>query len=206
KVVWKKLDDGASYSSPIVFGQGAQRQAVFLTQQGLVGLRPAGGEVFWQFPFKDKLSESSTTPVRVGDLLVGSSITVGSVGLRLKGEGEKPRVSEVWKKPELTCYFSTPVAVGKDYLYMVNGSLLAKKATLRCVEAATGKELWQRPGVGTYHASLLRTGDGKLLMLEEKGDLVLIEPSPKEYRELARAHVCGQTWAHPALANGRLYV
>jgi outer membrane protein assembly factor BamB len=207
KVVWKKLDDGASYSSPVVFGKGDKREAVFLTQAGLVGLRPADGEVFWQVPFKDRLSESSTTPVRVGELIVGSSITVGSVGLRLKGEGEKPQVSEVWKKPELTCYFSTPVAVGKDHLYLVTGSLPpASKATLRCVEAATGKELWQRPGVGTYHAALLRTGDGKLLMLEEKGDLVLLEPSPKEYRELARAHVCGQTWAHPALADGRLYV
>jgi outer membrane protein assembly factor BamB len=207
KVVWKKLSDGASYSSPIVFGEGYTREALFLTQDGLVGLRPADGLVFWQFPFKDKLSESSTTPVRVGGLLLGSSITAGSVALRLTTESGQPRVSQAWKKPELTCYFSTPVAVGKDHLYLVTGALPpASKATLRCVEAATGKELWQKPGVGTYHASLLRTGDGKLLMLEEKGDLVLIEPSPKEYRELARTHVCGQTWAHPALANGRLYV
>ena len=28
----------------------------------------------------------------------------------------------------------------------------------------------------------------------------------KQYRELARAKICGETWAHPALANGRLYV
>jgi outer membrane protein assembly factor BamB len=205
-VAWKKLNDGASYSSPIVITAAKERQAVFLTQQGLVSLRPADGEVFWQFPFKDTLSESSTTPVRIGNLLVGSSITIGSVGLSLKREDNKPQVSQVWKKPDLTCYFSTPVAVGKDYLYMVNGSLVAKTATLRCVEAATGKVLWQKAGVGTFHASLLRTGDDKLLMLEEKGDLVLLDPDPKAYRELARAHVCGKTWAHPALADGRLYV
>jgi hypothetical protein len=60
--------------------------------------------------------------------------------------------------------------------------------------------------VGKYHASLLRTGDQKLLMLEETGNLVLLDPDPKEYRELARAKICGETWAHPALANGRLYV
>jgi len=35
----------------------------------------------------------------------------------------------------------------------------------------------EESGVGTYHASLLPTGDGKLLMLEEKGDLVLFEPT-----------------------------
>jgi outer membrane protein assembly factor BamB len=205
-VVWQKLDDGASYSSPIAFGEGKTRQAVFLTQKGLASLHPADGKVFWKFPFEDELSESSTTPVRVGDLLVGSSITLGSVGLRLKDEAGKPGVSRAWKNGDLSCYFSTPVAVGKDQLYMVNGSLLQKKATLRCVDPATGKELWKRPGVGTYHASLLRTGDGKLLLLEEPGNLVLLEPNAKEYRELARARVCGPTWAHPALANGRLYV
>jgi hypothetical protein len=74
------------------------------------------------------------------------------------------------------------------------------------VETRTGKELWKKDNVGTYHASLLRTGDDKLLLMEEAGDLVLLEPSPKEYRELARAHVCGNTWAHPALADGRLYI
>ena len=36
--VWKSLDDRASYSSPIVFGKGTERQVVFLTQPGLVAL------------------------------------------------------------------------------------------------------------------------------------------------------------------------
>ena len=43
-------------------------------------------------------------------------------------------------------------------------------------------------------------------MLEEAGGLVLLEPNPKEYKELASSKVCGETWVHPALANGRLYV
>jgi hypothetical protein len=80
------------------------------------------------------------------------------------------------------------------------------EATLRCIEAASGKELWKRPNVGTYHAALVRTGDDKLLLLEDSGTLALIEPSTKAYRELARAKVCGQTWAHPALADGRLLI
>src|SRR5947209_9725407 len=45
KVVWKMLDDGASYSSPLAFTAAGQRQVVFLTQQGLVSLRPTDGEV-----------------------------------------------------------------------------------------------------------------------------------------------------------------
>ena len=105
------------------------------------------------------------------------------------------------------------VPVGKEHIYIVTGKLpnpLAGRtppvATLHCIEAKTGKVLWSRPKVGTYHASLLRTGDNKVLMLEEPGNLVLIDPDPKEYRELARSKVCGEAWAHPAVANGRLYV
>ena len=202
KEVWKTLNDKASYSSPIAISQGNGRQTIFLTATGLVGLKPKDGSVVWQHPFKDAILESSTTPVLAGDLLIGSSITLGTVGLKIDGT----KATQQWLDPSLTCYFSTPVAVNRN-VYLVTGSLITQQASLHCIEAATGKKLWTRKEkVGAYHASLLRTGDNKLLLLEEPGNLVLLEPDPKEYRELARAKICGETWAHPALANGRLYV
>lgn len=209
KVLWKNLDDKASYASPIVFGAGDERQGVFLTQEGLVSVAVRDGSLLWRFPFADKLSESSTTPVKVDDFLIGSTITQGTVGLKLDHSGAIPKVAKLWAKPELTCYFSTPVAVSKTHLFLVAGTpppSLSSKATLHCVEIETGKSAWARPNVGSYHASVLRTGDGKVLLLEEKGDLVLVDPGPKEYRELARSKICNDTWAHPAVANGRLYV
>jgi hypothetical protein len=99
--------------------------------------------------------------------------------------------------------------VGNEHVYMVTGRVAfgtRPAATLRCVEARTGKELWSKPNVGAYHASVVRTGDDKLLMLQDSGNLVLLEPNTKEYRELARSKVCGETWAHPALVDGRLYL
>ena len=38
------------------------------------------------------------------------------------------------------------------------------------------------------------------------GDLRLLAPNAKEYKELARSKACGPTWAHPAVAGGKLYV
>lgn len=207
-VVWKSLSAKASYSSPIVFGDGPQRQVVFLTEEGLASLNPKDGTVYWQFAMKDKLSESSTTPVRVGDSLLASSVTLGSFGLHLAAKDGKPAAEEIWKNAALTCYFSTPVPVGDRHVYLVTGSLLPpQRALLRCIDVKTGKETWPKPKVvGVYHSSLLRTGDNKLLLLEEAGNLVLLDPDPSAYRELARSKVCGQTWAHPALANGLLYL
>ena len=206
-VAWKALDDPASYASPIIVGEGKNRQLIALTQLGLVSLSPKDGQENWKFPFRDLLSESSTTPVVVGDLLVASSLTRGAVALKMTEKDGRPAVEQVWNKTELTCYFSTPVPVGKDHIYMVTGTFLPKPAlVLRCVETATGKTLWKNENIGKYHAALLRTGDDKLLMLSDDGQLTLIDPGPAAYKELARAKICGETWAHPALANGKLYV
>ncbi len=207
EVAWKALDDKASYASALLIGQSKERQAVFLTHNGLVSLSPADGSVFWRFGLVDQLSESSTTPVLVGDYLVGSSVTYGSACLKLEMKDGKPGATEVWKNPALTCYISTPVAVGKETLYVVTGTLKKPPtATLRCVDIKTGKELWNRPEVGKYHATLLRTGDDKLLMLGDGGELALLDPNEKEFRELAKGKICGFTWAHPAISGGRLYV
>ncbi len=210
KILWKSQDDRASYSSPILVGKGQERQVIFLTGDGLISLDPTNGSLFWRYPLVDKLMESSTTPVRSGDILLASSITYGSVGLRLESKDGRPAASELWKNENLTSYFTTPVPVGPDHIFFVKGTkppALVNRATLHCIEAKTGKDLWGKPKVvGKYHASLLRTGDDKLLMLEEAGNLVLVDPNPQEYRELARSAVCDETWAHPALANGRLYL
>ncbi len=214
-IAWHKLDDKASYSSPIAIGPSDKRQVIFLTAKGLVSLAPKDGHVYWDYPLVDRLFESSTTPVVVGDVLFASSITYGGLGLKLEGGSAGPKVAKAWMNPNLNCYFSTPVAVGKDHLYIVTGTKpsLAElipgakrtptQADLHCVDAATGKILWTRPKVGTYHATLVRTGNDKLLLVEEAGNLVLLDPNPKEYRELARARFAatpGRT--RPSRAGG----
>src|SRR5262249_766671 len=122
KVLWKSLDDKASYASPVAIGDGAQRQIVAFTQFGLRALSPSEGSLLWEHPFKDFLMESSATPVRMNDLLIVSSITQGSVALRLDAKDGKPATEPVWKKAALPSYFATPVPVGQDYLYLVTGT------------------------------------------------------------------------------------
>ena len=144
EVAWKSMDDPASYSSPIAFRMGDFRQVVFLTGANVASLNPADGSVFWRFPLKDRLLESSTTPIRAGDLLLASSITYGSVGLKLKTKDGKPAAEEAWKNKALTSYFSTPVAVGKEHIYMVTGTtpgpFTKPSADLHCIEAEDRQE------------------------------------------------------------------
>jgi len=206
KLVWKATDDPASYSSPIAIGDGKSRQIVVLTQLGVVGLSPQDGKVSWQYSFKDAINESSTSPLQVGDLLIISSVTRGSVALKhVTDKDGKPGVEEVWKKPELSCYFSTPVAVGKDHLYMANGSILKPSITLRCVETATGKTLWSKQNIGKYHAALVKiatiSADARR---RRPPDPAAAEPQgiPGTGQEQSLR----RPWAHPALSNGRIYL
>jgi hypothetical protein len=43
-------------------------------------------------------------------------------------------------------------------------------------------------------------------MLDDAGGLTLFEPSAKEFKPLCTSKVCGKTWAHPALVDGKLYL
>jgi outer membrane protein assembly factor BamB len=208
KTVWKATDEPASYASPVVAG----KQIVLLTGAGLLGLS-ATGEKLWSVPLEGKvgsLIESSATPLVVGDTVIGSTVTGGSLAVKATEKDGKYSTEQVWFDKKLTCYFSTPVVVG-EHLYMINGTVSIRNPTitLRCVELKTGKVAWEKANVGKYHAAIVRCGaPGKerLLMLDDKGYLTLFAPDAKEYKELARSKVCGETWAHHAVVDGHAYL
>ena len=75
------------------------------------------------------------------------------------------------------------------------------------MDLKTGKEVWNRPEVGFFHAGLLRTGDNRVLMLDDSGNLTLFEPNAEGFRELASTKkLCESTFVTPALSAGRLYL
>ena len=205
KLAWKATDDKASYSSPILADVGGTKQVVFLTAAGLAGFDPDTGKEFWRHPFKDALKESATSPLYQNGVLYGSSVTLGSVALKLGGTAPPEKL---WMSPQLNCYFSTPAFLSSpDTLFMLNGKLsITPSITLRAVEAKSGKVLWERPNVGKYHAALVVGACGDLLMLDDGGDLSVIAGNRDRFEERCRAKVCGPTWAHPAVSDGRVFL
>lgn len=203
-VVWKSVDERASYSSPVLAGEGPNRRLIALTQAGVVALDPATGKLDWRYPLVDRLNESSTTPIILKDSVMAASVTYGAVGL--KPSSGQAKVA--WKNAALTCYFSTPVpsSSGNEVLLVTGRLLPPPSSILRCVDSASGQELWNQPAVGKYHAALMRLADGRFLMHDDSGNIRLFEATRTEFRELAKSLVCGPTWAHPALSQGVLYI
>ena len=134
------------------------------------------------------------TPVVSGPMVLVSGYTRGCIA---KAPGRKG-AEELWRNGDISVYMSTPVFHGRRF-YAHD-----RQGRLMCASAEDGRLLWRQSGFG-QHASLIRSG-GRLLVLSEAGELVLVDADADEYSELWRLKVCGRTWVHHAAANGRLYV
>jgi outer membrane protein assembly factor BamB len=210
KVEWQALDDAASTSSAVLFAggqrpRGGASDVVFMTPLRLVGLDPLDGTLRWEHPMVFQPAGTSPTPIAVGDKIVASTQAHGAIAVRVGKKDDKPAAESAWQNKELKSYFSSGVAA-KDLLVLVTNEVGAlPSASLSGVEAKTGKELWKK-SVGYFHAGVIRTGDGKLLVLNDSGILTLWEFDVKGLKQLAHAKVCGGTLVTPVLAGGRLYV
>jgi hypothetical protein len=101
----------------------------------------------------------------------------------------------------LQSQWSTPVSVG-GYLYGLFG-YNRDSAPLKCINLATGDEMWSEPDFGPGGILLV---DGKLLVTDNRGGVVLAKASPGAYFELARFEaVAGKCWNSAAVCDGRLY-
>lgn len=212
EVIWKSLDDPPTSVTPVTFaprieGQGTMRQLIYVSTRGLFGVQPSDGKPLWDFPLTDLLPIGTIPPPTVaGDTVITSSMLTGTIAFRIAETSGALKPVETWRNPAVTCYFTQSVTVG-DQLYILNATLIpAAEIALSCLDLKTGKELWKQPKVGIYQLNMIRTGDNKLLMLDDvRGDAILLDANPHEYRELARSKVCKPTIINPAIAGGRLY-
>ena len=199
--VWRATDHQASYSSPVAATLAGTRYAIFLTREGIVFLDPKTGTVKYNVRFRSRMNASvnAASPV-VADNTVFFSACYGP-GAMLLQVGDN-RFDKLWKNDEsMSNHYNTCVA-HNGYLYGFHGRQ-ESGAKLRCVELKTGLVKWtsERTGCGS-----LILADGKLIVLDEDGDLILVQPNPDSYKELARASVLSKPARGPiALANGRVY-
>jgi hypothetical protein len=205
KTAWKSSDDESSYSSPVIAVVGKRKTGLFLTRSALQELDPADGKVLGQFEFKPRIRSSVTAavPLVIGDrVFLTASYGAGAALLKENGnEFTKEWVSD----DALSCHYATPV-YRDGFLFGIHGRTdpgMEPPASLRCIEMATRKVKWEKKSFGAATQTL--AGD-KLLILTERGELVLASASPGGYKEIARAQILSsQVRAHPALADGLFY-
>jgi outer membrane protein assembly factor BamB len=203
KEVWRSLPDRPGYSSPVVISGPGWRQLVYWTAEHLAGLDPATGAMRWRVPFAPiDYDVAISDPVWADGVLLASNYWTGSKAVRLDGRGLNPEV--VWEGKRLSLLMSTPLVRG-GHAYALD-----RFRGLKCIELRTGAVRWEgehvTPRGNNPQASLVWAGEGRALVLNEKGDLLLAGLSPEGYRPLGQAHLLdGLIWAHPAYAGGCVF-
>ena len=75
--------------------------------------------------------------------------------------------------------------------------------TVTAYDTETGNEKWSKDGLGVGSLILV---DGKLIVLSDRGTLLVAEASPKGFAPVAQARVLsGQCWTAPVLSGGRIF-
>lgn len=198
---WKATGDAAGYAAPVAAELGGKPAAVFFTRAGLAVVNPADGTVRGTFPWRSRehASVNAAAPLVAADrIFLTASYATGAVLLDWRDGRPRP----VWQGDDiLSAHYATPVRRG-ELLFGFDGRQ-EHDPRLRCVEWATGRMRWTQEGLGT--GTLLLAGD-RLLVLTERGELLLAPASADGLQPAARAQILGtDTRAVPALADGVLY-
>jgi outer membrane protein assembly factor BamB len=203
-VIWRSFEgrygvmsEGA-FSSPVMATIGGQRQLVVQSREVLAGLDLVDGTILWQTPVASFRGMNILTPVVFGDSVFTSSYQNRSWRYDITRADRKFEATEAWSN-NAAGYMSTPVVInGYAYLHLGN-------QRFTCVDLRTGERTWTSTPFGKY-VSLLAQGD-RILGLDERGVLLLIQADPKAFQLLEERRITDdETWAHLALAGDQLFV
>lgn len=226
KEVWRALPTVTQpgYAPPFMVTAGDAQQLIIWSPEAIRSLEPASGRVNWEFPYKVDMGQTISTPIVDGNRLLVSSASHGSTMMLL--DKKEPTARIVWQGKSTSkadvegihAFLSTPFLDG-DYVYGVGGI-----GHLRCLDAATGKEIWKTTepaeDARIANAFLVKNGD-RYFISNDRGELILARLSPTGYDEIDRTELIEPTnsnglrarrergavnWVHPAYANGHIVI
>ncbi len=222
--LWRSLttDTDLGVGQPVIITAGGARQLIIWYPGAVASLDPATGKVYWEQPYKVGGSMTVALPIQDGPRLFFSTFYDGPLMLSL--DGAKPGATVLWKGKSdseiqtdgLHAVIATPVIVG-DYIYGI-----CSYGQFRCLKVSTGERVWETQAVTKERARwasgvIVRNGD-RLFINNDRGDLIIVKPSPAGYEEIGRTPLIKPTsppqnrrelvnvnWMYPAYANRHIY-
>ncbi|MFO0811452.1 MAG: PQQ-binding-like beta-propeller repeat protein [Gemmataceae bacterium] len=198
KVIWNSEVKDGGYSSPVPFRRGGEWYAVFSSEDEYVAANLRTGKPLWRIPWPTRYGVNAADPIMAGEQVFVSSGYNKGAALWNVGGGEP---ATAWQSKTLRNQINCSVLIG-GFLYGIDGDT-SSRAKLRCVELKTGAVRWDEESAGC--GSLMAAG-GKLIVLSDRGELMVAPATPDGFKPTARAKVLdGKCWTVPVLANGRIY-
>jgi outer membrane protein assembly factor BamB len=202
---WKWSGDGTAYASPVLLTLGDTKAIIAMTAKKIVGVGAADGKLLWETSFPSgRMIYNAATPTLDGQTVFFGGNTRGTHAVKLEKKDDGFDGKDVWKNSENSVKFNTPV-VKSGLVYAIS-----ERDSIFCMNAETGKTAWKSPAVGAGgrqagYGSIVDAGP-VLLALTPKGELLVFEPSDKEYKQIASYKVGTDTYAYPIAAGNRVFV
>jgi len=203
KLLWSNPGNGeiSAYCSPLLITVAGRKILVTMTQKSILGLDAETGKKLWSYEQVNQWSVHANTPLYSdGYLYCVSGYGCGGVMLKVSADGSS--VEKVWKNEVLDSRMGGIVLFdGKIY------GMGDKIKGLHCLDWKTGKEL-AYDKLNNKFGSII-SADGMLYVYDETGEVSLIEPTAEGFKKISGFKVPygkAQHWAHPVIANGRLYI
>lgn len=199
KIIWKSETDAAGYSTPYPYTRDGKKLVILSSGDAYTAVQAEDGTPVWTYRWNTRYGVNASDPILSDDkLFISTGYNKGCILLKLTDS----QPEKVWESKVLKNQFNSSVLIN-GYLYGIDGDQNSR-CSLKCVKLEDGKVAWEEKSVG--FGSLI-AADGRLIILTDKGELVIAKASSEGFEEITRAQVLsGRCWSAPVLANGRLYV
>jgi outer membrane protein assembly factor BamB len=196
EIVWTSGEGPPGHNSPLPIDLQGQRQIVYVTQ-GMLRAIDTEGKELWTHVWPQ--GETHAMPLFIApDKIFASGVeSVGAALLQITKADGQWQAKELWHDRVMRNHFSSSIFHG-GYLFGFDN------ATLKCIDPISGTMKWGKRGLGK--GSLIYA-DGHLLVLSDRGRLLLVEATSEGYLEKGSLQaLTGRTWTAPTVAGNRLYL
>jgi outer membrane protein assembly factor BamB len=200
--IWASKPGIAGYAVPKVYKMNGKKCLVISGQKAIYGVDFKTGKQLWSYPWVSAYDINAADPIIIGSkVFISSGYGKGCVLIDITDN--KPKL--LWQNKNMSNHFSSSLYID-GYIYGPDGNTGGPRNPLSCIDSKTGDVVWtQKIGF----ASIMAAG-GKLIILSERGELIIAEAINQGYKELSRAHLPETSgrriyWAAPVLLDGQIY-
>ncbi|MEQ1827495.1 MAG: PQQ-binding-like beta-propeller repeat protein [Pirellula sp.] len=199
-LVWSSSAGINSYGSVQIATLHGKKYLALLSDTGAHFLEPKTGKTMLDYSWKHMGYRSLQPQIVDGDkVLIPTGMGTGTRLIQISDDGGPLQAKELWTSKDMKPDYNDLV-IHKGYVYGFDNAIFA------CIDLKDGKRKWKGGRYEKGQALLLADSD-LIVVVSEKGELVLLRADPEKLQELYKISVMdGKTWNHPVVVRDRLYL
>lgn len=201
-VIWEWSGDSPAYGSPIVAELDGVRQVITFTNQNLVGVDVASGELLWSRRFVTPSNTTAQTPIVYQGTVIQAGRENGFTAFRAERGRDGWTTTDLWHTDEVSAQMTNPVVIGN----VVYGLSHLNSGQYFALDLDNGEVVWLSDPRQAENAAMARSGN-TVFSLEDDAEMVILEAGVSSFAPVQRYEVASSaTWAQPVISGNRIFV